>query len=428
MSRRCALAIAIATFVGAIGFAGQSFARGPGARVAIPGKSRRPGAIKVGLGAMPHGTATLTREGAAVKVSFAMWGLTPGSAHTVDLTSGVCPGQVSGTEGRRLGVIRTNSEGELHTSLLTAVPIGSGILAPNVLVVRLGTPAEAATDTTAPVSDPVACATLPGRFAQQRTLRLHSVSPSGARLSGAAHLTYDATAQTLAVQISARGFVPGTSHAAHIHAGSCEHQGAVIYALPDLVADAQGDISSTTTLTGVTSPPPVAGWYLNLHLGNSSNILNAAGSPTLAFRPLLCGNIQGSPPPITGSAAPGTASFTAVDMGSSHFWYVTGTTSTQATIAQGGTVTFSYPSGSSRHNVDFGSGPQPSSCTQTAGPNSGAVPPLPHVPTAPGWSGSCTFNNAGTYIFICDLHPNMISTIIVQAPEATTSTSRTRRA
>lgn len=108
-------------------------------------------------------------------------------------------------------------------------------------------------------------------------------------------------------------------------------------------------------------------------------------------------------------APPATASFTAVDFA----WNVSGSTSTTAKIATGGTVTLGYPSGSSDHNADFGTGPQPTSCTQTAGASGGAVPPLPAQPTAPGWSGTCTFATAGTYAFHCDLHPFMTATIVV---------------
>ncbi len=41
------------------------------------------------------------------------------------------------------------------------------------------------------------------------------------------------------------------------------------------------------TVTGVTTPVPATGWYLNLHQGTSNNIL-ANGQPTPNFRPLLC--------------------------------------------------------------------------------------------------------------------------------------------
>jgi plastocyanin len=123
------------------------------------------------------------------------------------------------------------------------------------------------------------------------------------------------------------------------------------------------------------------------------------------------------------SSPPATASFTASDTGGGgyyseehHSWYVTGSTATQVTVAQGATVTFSYPTGKSRHNVDFSAGAAPSACTQTAGSSSGATPPLPHEPTTQGWSGSCTFNTAGTYVFMCDEHPTeMKGTIVVQA-------------
>ena len=73
------------------------------------------------------------------------------------------------------------------------------------------------------------------------------------------------------------------------------------------------------------------------------------------------------------------------------------------TIHPGETVTFSYPDGSSFHNVQF-TKEQPSSCTLTAG-GSGPVPPLPASADRRGWSGTCTFNAEGTYEFVCGAHP-----------------------
>jgi len=126
-------------------------------------------------------------------------------------------------------------------------------------------------------------------------------------------------------------------------------------------------------------------------------------------------------PSLASGTAPSTASFTASDFK----WNVSGSSATTVTIAVGGTVTFSYPSGTSKHNADFGSGAPPTSCTQTAPTPTEPVPPLPHVPTGPGWSGSCTFNAAGTYMFHCDLHPSMTGTITVGEPTGTTTTTGT---
>lgn len=115
------------------------------------------------------------------------------------------------------------------------------------------------------------------------------------------------------------------------------------------------------------------------------------------------------------AAPPGTASFTAQD----YAWHVTGdATSSSATIAKGGTVTFGYPSGISTHNADFATGPAPTSCTQTAGAPGGTPPPLPTSPTAAGWSGTCRFDTPGTYTFHCDLHTYMRGTIVVVDPNA----------
>lgn len=122
----------------------------------------------------------------------------------------------------------------------------------------------------------------------------------------------------------------------------------------------------------------------------------------------------------TGTSPPNTASFRAID----YAWQANGGSGSTATIVAGGTVTISYPSGQSEHNADFGNGPPPTGCAQTAGPSSGPVPPLPDQPTSPGWSGTCTFKTPGTYTFHCDLHPFMTATVTVKAsPPPTTSTT-----
>lgn len=89
------------------------------------------------------------------------------------------------------------------------------------------------------------------------------------------------------------------------------------------------------------------------------------------------------------------------------------THTSSVTITAGESVVFAYPSGGSVHNVDFVDA-QPSSCTQTAGVNSGAVPPLPGAPGAKGWTGTCHFDTPGTYTFACDAHGFEVGTVIVQ--------------
>jgi plastocyanin len=125
---------------------------------------------------------------------------------------------------------------------------------------------------------------------------------------------------------------------------------------------------------------------------------------------LLAGAGAGARPAAGGAEAlPTSGTFTASDFE----WAAAGGGHT-VTIVQGGTVSFGYPSGRSEHNAHFTTG-QPSSCAQTAGDRSGAVPPLPRVPTGAGWTGTCTFNQPGTYTFHCDRHPFMTGSVAVQA-------------
>lgn len=107
-----------------------------------------------------------------------------------------------------------------------------------------------------------------------------------------------------------------------------------------------------------------------------------------------------------GAQPPPSASFTAGD----NYWYVTGTSSTTATIATGGTVTFTSPTGNNDHNASF-QGAGPSSCD----------PPLPGPPTDAPWSSTCHFNTAGTYSFVCTAHAGMGGTVQVVAPGTPTT-------
>jgi Cu/Zn superoxide dismutase len=133
-------------------------------------------------------------------------------------------------------------------------------------------------------------------------LHSRSYSPTGrylGRLHGWARIGYSPSAHTLSVTVTASGLPPG-AHAAHIHLGSCQDQGAVKYMLMDFQADRAGAIvNQTRTVTGVTSAPPARGWYLNLHLGDGGDIV-ANGMPTLNFRPELCADVTSVAPASQG--------------------------------------------------------------------------------------------------------------------------------
>jgi len=88
----------------------------------------------------------------------------------------------------------------------------------------------------------------------------------------------------MAVVVIVTGLVPGSSHAVHIHAGSCGSQGGVVFMLANLVADKHGKATSITVIKGVKEIPD-KGWYVNVHF--STDLTNQTG-----FDPIACGNVS----------------------------------------------------------------------------------------------------------------------------------------
>ena len=215
--------------------------------------------LSVNLAPMPEGTVVIGNG--AVQVN--AWGLTPGSSHTVLL------------HGIAIGTLTADGTGQASaTFTVNSIQAGSRV---NIL--------DGGQDT-----NPIAETGRLGSGSGQYQLHALEAGFQEGSLRGHAKLVYDPAAQTITVTLTASGLTPG-AHAAHIHVGSCQSQGGVAYMLMDFNADANGNIDhQTRTVTGVTAVELTGGWYLNLHQGNSNNILSN-GQPTINFRPLLCANI-----------------------------------------------------------------------------------------------------------------------------------------
>ena len=243
---------------------------------------RAPAIPALALHAMPVGTVRFGRGGhGRLTIHARVSGLTPGSSHAVDLR---VPGR---SRVIRFSTLTANSVGQasgtLHSHFSGPLRRGSRLL------VRMGVRGSRLART--PIAE-TRWLRDPGR----RTHRLIAVEVSQRGVSygtprGRATVAYNASRQTLTVTVHASGVTPGP-HAAHIHLGSCMRQGPVIYMLRDLVAGRRGRIAhAVRVFTHVTAPIPAHGWYLNIHQGNSGNILSN-GQPTIYFRPLLCADIR----------------------------------------------------------------------------------------------------------------------------------------
>ncbi len=243
---------------------------------------RVPAFRALSLHAMPVGTVRFGRAGhGRLTVRARVFGLTPGSSHAVDLR---VPGH---SRLIRFSTLTANDAGQASSTLHShfSGPLRRG----SRLLVRMG--AQGSRLARTPIAE-----TRRLRYPGRATHRLIAVEVSrrGVRYGtphGRATLAYNASRQTLTVTVHASGVTPGP-HAAHIHLGSCMSQGPVKYMLRDLVANRHGRIvHAIRVFTHVTAPIPAHGWYLNIHQGNSGNILSN-GQPTIYFRPLLCADIH----------------------------------------------------------------------------------------------------------------------------------------
>jgi len=239
----------------------------------------RPASFQVPLTAMPQGTVTFGRSSQSdtVDLTVSVTGLTPGSSHAVTLVNG------AGGVITQFTTLTANSAGVAQETLESGYKFSIGGWRVLIHNGNAGDPVSA--EPIAETSPYVA-----GVNAYQLTpVEVDASGVNHGTPQGQATVTYDPAAQSIFVTVNASGLTPG-AHAAHIHLGSCQSQGPVEYMLMDFTANSAGQIvNQTQTVTGVSTPLPATGWYLNLHQGDSASILSN-GQPTINFRPLLCGN------------------------------------------------------------------------------------------------------------------------------------------
>jgi len=102
--------------------------------------------------------------------------------------------------------------------------------------------------------------------------------------NGTADISWDPATKAVTVKIVLAGLAPNSTHPSHIHTGSCSNQGAVLHPLQNIVADATGNATATTTIPNVASGIPASGWYVNVHNGPGL-------TTTDQFLPIVCGDI-----------------------------------------------------------------------------------------------------------------------------------------
>jgi len=102
--------------------------------------------------------------------------------------------------------------------------------------------------------------------------------------TGTSELKWSAASQTLTVTVKLIGLAPNSTHPAHIHKGDCNSDGATVFPLDPIKADATGVGTSETTITQDAKAIPESGWYINVHNGPDM-------TTDLQKASIACGNI-----------------------------------------------------------------------------------------------------------------------------------------
>lgn len=234
---------------------------------------------------VPHDMATIswnpTSQGLTVKIS--LIGLAPNSTHPAHIHSGSCANQ--GPVVYPFQNVLADAHG-VGTSTTTIKNVAKLQASGWYLNVHNG-PTLSPSDQFLPiVCNDLTFTTVSPTSSLSLQVPLNTAPPAsaGETVSGMAQLTL--AGSTLTVKLTVSGLEPNSKHAAHIHAGSCESQGAVVYPLTTVVADAAGKANMTTTIANVSSIPS-SGWYVNvLNVHHSADLSTQTG-----FDPIACGSV-----------------------------------------------------------------------------------------------------------------------------------------
>ncbi len=231
----------------------------------------------------PTGTATLkwNPNNKKLWVTVTMTGLAPNSTHPEHIHAGDCDD--NGAIVYMLNNIVADGGG--NGSVTTVISNVKGGIPASGWYVNVHNGPGLSTDAQ---FTPIACGNVSNsntslKHVQTVWTHLGATDAPNQSAWGNASLTLTNSNEQLTVVVTVHGLAPHSAHAAHIHTGSCQNQGPVLYMLNNVVADGNGNATVTTVVNDVEFIP-TTGWYLNVH--RSTNLSTQTG-----FDPIACGNI-----------------------------------------------------------------------------------------------------------------------------------------
>jgi Cu/Zn superoxide dismutase len=228
---------------------------------------------KASLSHDPRGMAYFTLRNNGLHAIVTLNGLAPNSVHPAHIHSGTCEQSQEDAILYSLPNITADKQGQAYLdTTISGFSIPTTALSLNI---HNGPTLGSATQKVA-----IACGDI--KFAKARAeVTMGPTNYPNEAVSGSATLALKD--RVLTVTLSLQGLAPGSTHAAHIHSGSCYRSGPVVHPFPVVTASAQGTAQVTASFNNVDTIPAY-GWYIHVH--DSADISTQTG-----YNPISCGNI-----------------------------------------------------------------------------------------------------------------------------------------
>lgn len=226
-----------------------------------------------GIHTSATGKVVVTSGGGGTTVEVVISGLAALSAHASTVVSGSCqqPGAIVASLDQV--VADANGAADVKTTIQDKFPPASGGW---LLAVRAGPDVQGANATF------LLCGNLGTATSGPSPSPALQFALNGIKTNASGKIVVTANGSSTTIELVISGLNTDSSHVSHVHSGSCEQQGQIIFALNQVVADGTGAADARTTIQA-HYPPATGHWYVVVHAGPDMQGSNAAY--------LLCGNL-----------------------------------------------------------------------------------------------------------------------------------------
>lgn len=226
-----------------------------------------------GIRTSATGRITVTPRAGSTTIELTITGLAALSAHESKLFSGTCQQPIAVVSPLNQVVADGNGAADVKSEVQAKFPPSSGSW---FVVVSAGPDSQGLNATF------LLCGNLGAAGPSPSASPALQFPINGIKTNATGKVLVTAGATSTTIELVITGLLTDSSHVSHVHSGSCQQPGGIIFALNQVVADGTGAADARTTIQA-QYPPATGHWYVVVHAGPDMQGSNAAY--------LMCGNL-----------------------------------------------------------------------------------------------------------------------------------------